>query len=127
MKSILIATGAALLLRTAAHADPAAELATTQAQVGMAAKATDLPTAQKHLRQALNCLVGPKGADYVASAGNPCQGQGPGLMAATNLDVNKQVKFQVAHSHVLAALVTPALPYAQQTAAEAQRVLGEAK
>jgi hypothetical protein len=59
------------------------ELATATQHAGLAAKATDLKGVQMHLHHVINCLVGPSGAGFDASFGNPCNGQGNGAIPAT--------------------------------------------
>jgi hypothetical protein len=59
------------------------ELDTATQHAGLAAKATDLKTVQQHLHHVINCLVGPSGAGFDASFGNPCNGQGNGAIPAT--------------------------------------------
>jgi len=64
------------------------ELKTAMFHAGeLAQKANALAGVQLHTHHVLNCLEGPKGADFFAQAGNPCQSQGngiiPDLQAAT--------------------------------------------
>ncbi len=79
----LVFTALGLLVlspRSASAADAKAEIITAALHAGFAAMATDLPTAQKHLHHVMNCLIGPGGAEYDASAGNPCKDQGAGAI-----------------------------------------------
>jgi hypothetical protein len=83
-----MAAGFAALIAAAGFvASPAAaqtkELDTATQHAGLAAKATDLKTVQQHLHHVINCLVGPGGAGFDASFGNPCNGQGNGAIPAT--------------------------------------------
>ncbi len=80
MKKILLLAGAAVLLATPAFADLAAELSTAQTHAGMSSTQTDIAMAQKHLQHAVNCLVGPAGTGFDATAGNPCGKAGNGAI-----------------------------------------------
>ena len=79
----LLTAGAALLAASLAASPAGAqtkELATATQHAGLAAKANDLKTVQQHLHHVINCLVGPSGAGFDASFGNPCNGQGSGAI-----------------------------------------------
>jgi hypothetical protein len=56
------------------------ELKTAITHAGFAAKYDSLNEVTLHLHHTLNCLVGPNGKMFDASAGNPCQG-GHGILA----------------------------------------------
>ncbi len=56
------------------------ELKTAITHAGFAAKYDSLNEVTLHLHHVLNCLVGPSGTMYDAGAGNPCQGQGNGIL-----------------------------------------------
>lgn len=56
------------------------EVSTAHAHALMAESATMLPMAHTHLHHVINCLVGPKGEGFDASAGDPCKGQGNGAL-----------------------------------------------
>lgn len=56
------------------------EVSTAHAHALMAQSATMLPMAHTHLQHVINCLVGPKGEGFDASAGDPCKGQGNGAL-----------------------------------------------
>lgn len=56
------------------------ELKTAITHAGFAAKYDSLNEVTLHLHHVLNCLVGPSGTMYDAGAGNPCQGQGSGIL-----------------------------------------------
>ena len=58
-----------------------AELKTATFHSGeLAQKVTTLAGVQLHLHHVLNCLEGPSGADFSAQAGDPCEGQGNGII-----------------------------------------------
>jgi len=46
----------------------------------LAQKATAATAVQLHLQHTINCLEGPQGMHFKAAAGNPCQGQGNGIV-----------------------------------------------
>jgi len=46
----------------------------------LAQHANTLAAVQLHLHHTINCLEGAGGADFFAAAGNPCQGQGNGII-----------------------------------------------
>lgn len=70
------------LAASAADANGAAskQIATAGAHAGMALGATDLATAHAHLHHVVNCLVGPSGKGFDATAGDPCKGMGQGAI-----------------------------------------------
>lgn len=80
-KSILLGglAAAMTLLPLAAYADLASEIATAKTHAGLAAKATAIDGVHMHLHHALNCLVGPAGADFDKTAENPCEKAGKGI------------------------------------------------
>ena len=80
MKKIALLAACAALTATPVLADTAAELSIAQTHAGLAAKATDIAKVQMHLHHAVNCLVGPSGTGFDASAGNPCGKAGNGAI-----------------------------------------------
>lgn len=57
------------------------EIKTALTHAGFAGSYDSLKEVTLHLHHVLNCLVGPKDRMFDASAGNPCQGQGNGILA----------------------------------------------
>lgn len=47
----------------------------------LAQDANTLASVKVHLQHVVNCIMGPKGAMFNAGGGNPCQGQGNGILA----------------------------------------------
>jgi hypothetical protein len=87
---IAILAGAALLaspavaqMKSSAPMMTSKEVETATQHAGLAAKAADLKSTQQHLHHVINCLVGPNGAGFDASFGNPCNGQGNGAISAS--------------------------------------------
>lgn len=77
--------GAAALLLVSVPAFAAGDAAqheasTARAHALMAAGADSLKMTHAHLHHVINCLAGPKGAGYDASAADPCKGQGHGAI-----------------------------------------------
>jgi hypothetical protein len=58
------------------HADGPEAIATAAQHARLAAASTDIDGVRLHLHHALNCLVGPDGDGFDASAGNPCRSAG---------------------------------------------------
>jgi hypothetical protein len=56
------------------------ELKTAITHAGFAAKYDSLNEVTLHLHHVVNCLVGPSGSMFDSGAGNPCQGQGNGIL-----------------------------------------------
>lgn len=56
------------------------EVSTAHAHALMAQNAKTVAMAHTHLHHVINCLVGPGGQGYEASAGTPCKGQGNGAI-----------------------------------------------
>jgi hypothetical protein len=58
--------------------DAAKELATAREHAQLAEASQSVAVAKMHLHHVINCLVGPHGRGFDASAGNPCKGMGDG-------------------------------------------------
>jgi hypothetical protein len=61
-------------------ANPDQEIATALRHAGMSAGSSTIADVHNHLHHVLNCLVGPSGAGYDATAEDPCKGQGTGAV-----------------------------------------------
>jgi len=57
----------------------------------LAQRVNALAGVQLHLHHTLNCLEGPSGADFFPAAGNPCQGQGTGVIPDLKIAVAHMV------------------------------------
>ena len=80
----LLASAALLLSPAAAFAAGAhAEIVTAATHAGFASKADTVKMVHSHLHHTLNCLVGPKGADFDAAELNPCVHSGSGAIPDT--------------------------------------------
>ena len=103
-------------------ADNSRELSTAAAHAGMAAGAEAPQMVRSHLQHVINCLEGPKGADFVLALGNPCGSQGEGAIPDSAADGRK--KLEDAASLAKRALAEPTIDKAKQMAAELQSDLG---
>jgi len=72
----------ALLLSTASGfaADAKAEITIAAQHAELAAGSTNLADVRMHLHHTLNCIEGPKGADFSKTELNPCQNTGDGAI-----------------------------------------------
>jgi hypothetical protein len=77
-------------------ADVSKEIETAVEHAGFAIKAKNAENTHLHLHHVVNCLVGSKGADFDASAGYPCKGQGNGVMNEVKKSSNEEAVLQQA-------------------------------
>ena len=61
-------------------ADPKGEITTAAQHASLAAQASDIAGVKMHLHHTLNCLEGPKGADFSKTDMNPCANSGNGAI-----------------------------------------------
>ncbi|MHB8733404.1 MAG: hypothetical protein ACYDAB_16665 [bacterium] len=80
----------------AAEMGTQAELKTAIAHAGYAEKAETMKDVTMHLHHVLNCLVGPNDKMFDKMAGNPCQGQGDGIMPDIKKSMGADQEYQVA-------------------------------
>jgi hypothetical protein len=113
---------ALLMLPFAARADVAAEVSTAATHAGLAAGAADLPMARMHLHHLLNCLIGPAGRGFDATAFNPCKDQGNGAIPDTS-DILKKEMLQRAASTAMDALKETDLDEVRKDATHIQATL----
>ncbi|HXF83238.1 MAG TPA: hypothetical protein VNN19_10855 [bacterium] len=77
---------ATLVVAPAAPAQGALENARRQLQTAifhsgeLAQRGSAVAASKTHLQHTLNCLEGPRGQNFNAAPGNPCQGQGNGII-----------------------------------------------
>lgn len=96
------------------------QVATATAHAGMALGAADLNMVHTHLHHVINCLVGPVGADFDSSAGNPCKGMGNGALVDAEGQVAVEGTLHAAVREAKQGLGTTKLDSAH---ADAQKVL----
>ncbi len=126
MKKILFLAAAAGLFATPALADVAAQLSIAQNHAGMAAKAADMKMVQMHHHHAVNCLVGPAGAGFDATAGNPCGKAGTGAIPEST-DAAMKAKLQTIADSAGPGLASTDLAAAQKAAQATADAIGAAK
>jgi hypothetical protein len=113
----------ALIAAPALAADAAKEVQTAADHAGLASAADTLPMVRAHLHHALNCLEGPKGANFDAKALNPCKDQGMGAIPDSPPDKRKAL--EAAADQAKMALAEPDMAKAKAMAAQVQKSLGE--
>ncbi|MBU6422086.1 MAG: hypothetical protein KGL98_01820 [Gammaproteobacteria bacterium] len=128
VSSVLAAiAGVTLLASMAAAANTSAatkEIDTAHAHAAMAQTANSLDEAHAHLHHVINCLVGPNGAGYDASAENPCKGQGNGAIPDSANASALHGKLESALADAQAGLKSNDLGSVHQDAAKAAAALG---
>src|SRR5580692_9005592 len=70
--------------------DVKSEIMTAEQHATLAAQAQSIDMVHMHLHHVLNCLVGPKGADYDAQELDPCRNTGSGAIPDTADAATKQ-------------------------------------
>lgn len=70
----------AVLAVPAIAADAKGEITIAAQHASLAAQATDMAGVRMHLHHTINCLEGPKGADYSKADMNPCANAGNGAI-----------------------------------------------
>ena len=110
---------ASALPASAQAADFAKEAATGEAHAAMAVNAATIEQVHMHLHHVVNCLVGPKGAEFDAKQANPCQSLGDGAIPDAANPAAK-AKLAAALAKAEAGLKASDLSAAKQAATEAQ-------
>src|SRR5689334_7985393 len=90
----------AALATWGAHPSPAAmstgeEMKTAITHAGFAENYDSMKEVSAHLHHVLNCLVGPNDKLFDSAAGNPCQGQGNGLLPDIKASMGEDQEYQV--------------------------------
>ena len=116
-------TGLVVLGPNAALADGPQAIATAAQHAGLAANGTDIAAARRHLHHALNCLVGPDGEGFDASAGNPCAAAG-GAIPQTS-DSQLKMKLGEFAAQVRTGIENESLDAAKKVATDVQAMLSE--
>jgi len=120
--TIIAVISAALTFPTAAYADAKAEIATAAQHAGLAAAAPNLAQVHVHLHHAMNCLVGPRDADFDKNNMNPCAQQGAGAYPDES-DPDIKVKLQNAMSAAADGIASNDEATAKKNAASVQTML----
>lgn len=99
------------------------EIGTAHAHALMAQSATTIDMAHTHLHHVINCLVGPSGQGFDASAGNPCKGQGNGAIPDSANDAALHARLQSVLADAQAGVKADSLAAAQGQAGKAAATL----
>ncbi|HIJ62990.1 MAG TPA: hypothetical protein HPQ04_09900 [Rhodospirillaceae bacterium] len=123
--SAALATATLCLLawQPAAAADANQEIATAVTHAGLAAGSGEQKVVSMHLHHVVNCLVGPNGADFDASAGNPCKDQGAGALVDAPA---KKGELETALALAKSGLTATDIAKAKEKAVETQTALKKA-
>ncbi|HEY8254880.1 MAG TPA: hypothetical protein VIG39_09590 [Rhizomicrobium sp.] len=117
---------AVLTFPITAYADAKSEIATAAQHAGLAAAAPNLAQTHMHLHHAMNCLVGPRDADFDKTNMNPCAQQGAGAFPdESNPDI--KVKLQNAMSAAADGIASNDEATAKKNAATLQTMLDAIK
>jgi hypothetical protein len=93
---LVIAVAVAAQGTYAADMGMAEELKTAITHAGFAEKYDTMKEVGVHLHHVVNCLVGESDPMFDKSAGNPCQGQGKGIMPDIKAKMGEDQEYQVA-------------------------------
>ena len=114
--------GGLLTCPIAAYADAKSEIATAAQHAGMAAAAPSLAQTRVHLHHVMNCLVGPRDADFDKTNMDPCAQQGKGAYPDES-DPDIKVKLQNAMNAAADGIAATDEATAKKNAASAQTML----
>jgi hypothetical protein len=121
----LCVAGAALSLLVstpAAAADAKQEAATAAKHASLAGNSGGIDGVRAHLHHAINCLEGPKGADFDAKEMNPCEGMGEGAIPDAT-DAAAKASLQAAATEAVAGVAEKDLSTAQAHARKTEVML----
>lgn len=124
--TIVAVFSALLTFPMAAYADAKSEIATAAQHAGLAAAAPNLAQTHMHLHHAMNCLVGPKDADFDKTNMNPCAQQGAGAFPDES-DPDIKVKLQNAMNAAADGIASNDEAAAKKNAATVQTMLDAIK
>jgi hypothetical protein len=109
------------LFSAGAQADGPQAVAAAAQHAGLAANQGAIGGVRTHLHHTLNCLVGPDGEGFDASAGNPCQAAG-GAIPQTAAGEMRDKLIELADD-VRSAIATDDLAAAKEAAGTIQEML----
>ena len=99
---LVLGTVLAAFATAGARPSPAAmtgmadEIKTAATHAGYAEKYDSMKEVSLHLRHVLNCLVGPGDKRFDKAAGDPCEGQGRGILPDIKASMGEDQEYQVA-------------------------------
>jgi len=125
---VAFAAAVAWLMLPAASfaADLEGEIVTAATHAQLATQASDLQMVHMHLHHTVNCLVGPKGADFDPTNLNPCAGSGSGAIPDSS-DPAKIEALNKALAVAEAGIVSPDIGVAKGDAGSVYTQLEAAK
>lgn len=94
--AMLVAVAFGVQTMFAAEMGLGAELKTAITHAGFAQKYETQKEVTLHLHHVINCLVGPSDKMFDMGAGNPCQGQGNGILSDLKAQTGEDQQYQVA-------------------------------
>ena len=121
LTAVMAAFYALVSLSPLALADGPEAVATAAQHAGLAAAAGELAGVRRHLHHTLNCLVGPDGEGFDASAGNPCNSAGGAIPQTA--DAAARGRLEQAAATVRSALGNDNVAAAKETAMSVQSSL----
>ena len=123
-KLSILAVGLALLSGPALAGDATKEINTAITHAELAVGAGDLKMVQMHLHHVLNCISGPGGMDFDATAANPCKDAGDGALKDAP---DKAMALNAAAAKAKEGLATMDMATAKADATETATILKTAK
>ncbi len=106
----------------AAMTDVNQEIMTAAKHAQLAGNSENIDGVHVHLHHALNCIEGPKGADFDAKQLNPCKGMGAGAIPDST-DAKAKTELEGAAKEALAGINEKDLATAQKHARDTEVML----
>lgn len=125
--SSLAFIGAAVAVDAPATANADQEVATALQHAGMSAGSSKLEDVHAHLHHVINCLVGPSGQGFDATAEDPCKGQGTGAINDLDKMSKQRTKLDEAVKDASKGLKENDLKKAQEEAKEVMKDIQDAQ
>jgi hypothetical protein len=94
--AVIVALAVSVRGAFAAQMSLADEMKTAIAHAGFAEKYDSMNEVSLHLHHVVNCLVGANDPMFDKAAGNPCQGQGNGILPDIKAKMGEDQEYQVA-------------------------------
>jgi hypothetical protein len=94
--AVIVALAVSVRGAFAAQMSLADELKTAITHAGFAEKYDSMNEVNLHLHHVVNCLVGANDPMFDKAAGNPCQGQGNGILPDIKAKMGEDQEYQVA-------------------------------
>lgn len=111
----------------AGPANPDQEISTALQHAGMSAGSSKLEDVHAHLHHVINCLVGPSGEGFDATAEDPCKGQGSGAINDVDNKSKQRKKLDEAVKDANKGLKDNDLKKAQKYAKDVMKDLQDAQ